>query len=349
MRVSNLSRLVAAALAALAATSACGSRFAVAGDFSVAQRWKLGGAGGWDILVADAAAKRLYVTRGDRVVVVDTESGKNVGEIPHTDGVHGVALAHEFGLGYTSNGKANSITVFDLKTLKTVKEIKIDGQNPDLILYDEPTRQVFVFNGRSANASVIDAKSGTVAGTIALDGKPEFAVSDEHGRVFVNLEDKSELLAIDAKTRKVDTTWPLTACEEPTGLAIDIAHHRLFSACGNEHMAVTDSTNGRQVASVPIGNGPDGAAFDPQLGLAFSSNGQDGTLTVVHEDDPDHFSVVQTLATQKSARTMALDPQTHRIYLAAADFGAAPAATTEQPKPRPPMVPDSFVILVAGK
>ncbi|HEY2397055.1 MAG TPA: YncE family protein [Rudaea sp.] len=349
MRVSNISRLVATTLAGLAATSVCGSRFAAASDFSLAQHWKLGGPGGWDILVADAAARRLYVTRGDRVVVVDTESGKNVGEIPHTDGVHAVALAHEFGLGYTSNGKANSVTVFDLKTLKTVKEIKIDGQNPDLILYDEPTRQVFVFNGRSANASVIDAKRGTVAGTIPLGGKPEFAVSDEHGRVFVNLEDKNELLAIDAKTRKVDTTWPLTACEEPTGLAIDIAHHRLFSACGNEHMAVTDSTNGRQIASVPIGKGPDGAAFDPQLGLAFTSNGRDGTLTVVHEDDPDHFSIVQTLATQKSARTLALDPKTHRIYLAAAEFGVAPAATTEQPRPRPPMVQDSFVILVAGK
>jgi DNA-binding beta-propeller fold protein YncE len=349
MRVSKMSRTLAATMAVLAATCICGSRSAAASEFSVAQHWKLGGPGGWDILVVDAAAKRLYVSRGDRVVVVDTESGKDVGEIPHTDGVHAVALAHEFGLGYTSNGKANSVTVFDLKSLKTVKEIKVDGQNPDLILYDKPTRQVFVFNGRSANASVIDAKDGTVVGTIALGGKPEFAVSDETGRVFVNIEDKHELVAIDAHTRKVDTRWPLSACEEPTGLAIDIAHHRLFSACANEHMAVTDSTNGRQVASVPIGKGPDGAAFDPQLGLAFTSNGQDGTLTVVHEDDPDHFSVVQTLATQRSARTLALDPKTHKIYLAAAEFGTAPAPTSEQPKPRPPMVPDSFVILVAGR
>lgn len=334
---------------AVAATAFSSCGFAAPADYAVKEHWKLGGPGGWDVLAADAMAKRLYVTRGDRVVVVDTESGKDVGEIPHTDGVHAVALAHEFGQGYTSNGKANSVTVFDLKSLKAVQEIRIDGQNPDLILFDEPTRQVFVFNGRSANASVIDAKSGTVAGTIALGGKPEFAVSDGHGRVFVNIEDKNELVAIDAKTRKVDTRWPLAACEEPSGLAMDIAHHRLFSACGNEHMAVTDSTNGRQVASVPIGKGPDGAAFDPQFGLAFSSNGQDGTLTVVHEDDPDHFSVVQTLATQKSARTLALDPKTHRIYLAAAEFGAAPAATTEQPRPRPPMVPDSFVILVVGK
>jgi DNA-binding beta-propeller fold protein YncE len=349
MRIPNLSALSAATIFAFAATSVSGPLVAAARDYAVAGRWKLGGPGGWDILVADSAVKRLYVTRGDRVVVVDTESGKNVGEIPHTDGVHGVALAHQFGRGYTSNGKANSVTVFDLKTLKALQEIKIEGQNPDLILYDEPSKQVFVFNGRSANASVIDAKSGTVAGTIPLGGKPEFAVSDEHGRVFVNIEDKGELVAIDAKTRKVDATWPLEECEEPTGLAIDIAHHRLFSACANERMAVTDSTNGRQIASVPIGKGPDGAAFDPQLGLAFTSNGADGTLTVVHEDDPDHYSVVQTLATQKSARTLALDPKTHWIYLAAAEFGTAPAPTTEQPRPRPPMVPDSFVILVAGK
>jgi DNA-binding beta-propeller fold protein YncE len=347
MSDSNVPRLHLFLAVAATAISSCG--FAAPADYAVKEHWKLGGPGGWDLLAADAAARRLYVTRGDRVVVVDTESGKDIGEIPHTDGVHAVALAHEVGHGYTSNGKANSVTVFDLENLKTVQEIKIDGQNPDLILYDEPTRQVFVFNGRSANASVIDAKSGTVAGTIPLGGKPESAVSDGHGRVFVNIEDKNELVAIDAKTRKVDTRWPLSACEEPSGLAIDTAHHRLFSACGNEHMAVTDSTNGRQVASVPIGKGPDGAAFDPQLGLAFSSNGRDGTLTVVHEDDPDHFSVVQTLATQKSARTLALDPKTHRIYLAAAEFGAAPAATTEQPRPRPPIVPDSFVILVVGK
>ena len=347
MRNPNTSHLPLFLAVAATAFSCCA--FAAPADFAVKEHWRLGGPGGWDVLAADTTAKRLYVTRGDRVVVVDTESGKDVGEVPHTDGVHAVALAHEFGQGYTSNGKANSVTVFDLKSLKTVQEIRIDGQNPDLILYDEPTRQVFVFNGRSANASVIDAKSGTVAGTIPLGGKPEFAVSDGHGRVFVNIEDKNELVAIDSKTRKVDTRWPLTACDEPTGLAIDPVHHRLFSACGNEHMAVTDSTNGHQVASVPIGKGPDGAAFDPQLGLAFSSNGQDGTLTVVHEDDPDHFSVVQTLATQKSARTLALDAKTHRIYLAAAEFGAAPAATNEQPRPRPPMVPDSFVILVVGK
>jgi len=196
MRNPNVSRLAAAPFLAVAAIAVSNCAFAASGDYAVKERWKLGGPGGWDILVADAAAKRLYVSRGDRVVVVDTESGKNVGEIPHTDGVHAVALAYEFGRGYTSNGKANSVTVFDLKSLKTQQEIKIDGQNPDLILYDAATRQVFVFNGRSANASVIDAKTGTVAGTIPLGGKPEFAVSDEQGRVFVNIEDKGELVNV---------------------------------------------------------------------------------------------------------------------------------------------------------
>jgi len=349
MRVSNVSRLAAAGLVALAATSVSCRAFAATGDYAVAGQWKLGGPGGWDCLVADPAAKRLYVTRGDRVVVVDTETGKSVGEIPNTSGVHGVALAHEFGRGYTSNGKTNSVTVFDLKTLKTLQEIKIDGQNPDLILHDASTKQVFVFNGRSADATVIDAKSGKVTAAIALGGKPEFAVADDHGHVFVNIEDKGELAAIDAKSRKVTAKWPLATCEEPTGLAIDVAHHRLFSACSNERMAVTDATNGRQVASVPIGKGPDGAAFDTQLGFAFTSNGADGTLTVVHEDDPDHFSVVQTLATQKSARTMALDPTTHKIFLSAAEFGPTPTPTAEQAKPRPPMVADSFTIIVASR
>jgi YVTN family beta-propeller protein len=325
-----------------------GRAFAAKGDYAVAGQWKLGGPGGWDCLVADPAAKRLYVTRGDRVVVVDAETGKSMGEIPNTSGVHGVALAHEFGRGYTSNGKTNSVTVFDLKTLKTLEEIKIDGQNPDLILYDASTKQVFVFNGRSADATVIDAKTGKVTAAIPLGGKPEFAVNDDHGHLFVNIEDKAnspQSMRSHAKSR-LSGSWRRARSRRdlPSTLPIIVS-----SACSNERMAVTDATNGRQVASVPIGKGPDGAAFDAQLGLAFTSNGADGTLTVVHEDDPDHFSVVQTLATQKSARTLALDPMTHKIFLSAAEFGATPAPTAEQPKPRPPMVADSFTIIVAGR
>jgi hypothetical protein len=315
---------------------------------TVVQRWKIGGPGGWDYLTADAVSHRLYVTRGDRVVVLDADSGKNVGEIAHTDGVHGVALAPELGRGFTSNGRSNTVTVFDPKTLKTLQEIKVDAQNPDAILYDPATQRVFTFNGRSANVSAFDAKTGNALGNIAVSGKPEFAVSDEHGRIFVNIEDKSELTVIDPKALKVLGSWPLKECEEPTGLAIDTAHHRLFSVCQSEKMIVTDSTDGHEVASIAIGKGPDAVAYDAQRHLVFSSNGE-GTLTVVHEDDADHYHVVQNLDTQKSARTLALDPKTKRVFLAAAEFGAAPAPTTEQPHPRPPMVADSFTILVVGE
>jgi DNA-binding beta-propeller fold protein YncE len=315
---------------------------------AVVQRWKLGGPGGWDYLTLDAAARRLYVTRGDRVVVLDADSGKSVGEIANTDGVHGVALAPELGRGFASNGRSNSITVFDIKTLKTLQEIKVDAQNPDAILYDPSTQRVFTFNGRSANASAFDAKTGSSLGNIALSGKPEFAVSDEHGRVYVNIEDKSELTVIDPKALKVVASWPLKDCEDPTGLAIDTAHRRLFSVCQSQKMIVTDSADGHEVASVAIGKGPDGAVFDAERSLVFSSNGE-GTLTVVHEDDPQHYHVVENVTTQKSARTLALDPKTHHVFLAAAEFGAAPAATAEQPHPRPPMVADSFTILVVGE
>lgn len=328
-----------AAQSSLAATAG-GQRAAV-------QRWPIGGSGGWDYLTFDGSARRLYVTRGDRVVVVDGDSGKPAGEIAATDGVHGVALAPALGRGFTSNGRSNSITVFDLKSLKTIQTIAVDAQVPDAILYDDFSKRVFTFNGRSANASAFDGASGTAAGTIALSGKPEFAVSDGSGRVYVNIEDKSELAVIDPKSLKVVATWPLHDCEDPTGLAIDVARRRLFSVCQNGKMIVSDSADGRQVASMPIGKGPDGAAFDRERSLIYSSNGE-GSLTVVHEDDADHFSVVDTIATQKSARTLALDPKTHRVFLAAASFGEPPAPTAEQPRPRPPMQADSFVILVVG-
>lgn len=318
------------------------------GKYSVTARWKIGGPGGWDLLAVDEGSRRLFLSRSDRVVVLDADSGKVVGEIAHTDGVHGIAVAADLGRGYTSNGKANSMTVFDLKTLEPISEVKIDGQNPDVILYDQNTHRLYTFNGRSANASVIDAKTLAQVGTIALDGKPEFAVSDGHGRMYVNIEDKAELSVIDEKTLKVVATWRLESCEEPTGLALDVAHHRLFSVCQNGQMIVTDSSDGHRVASVPIGRGPDGAAFDASRGLVFSSNGADGTLTVVHEDDPQHFRVVDNVVTQKSARTLALDAKTHHLFLPAAEFGATPAATAEQPHPRPTMVPDTFTVLVVG-
>lgn len=316
--------------------------------YSLIARWRLGGTGGWDYVTADPAARRLYVSRSDRVVVLDLDDGKPVGEIAHTDGVHGIAIAPELGRGFTSNGRANSVTAFDTSTLASLGEIHLDdAQNPDAILYEPKTRRVFTFNGRSANASAIDAKTFTVTGTIGLGGKPEFAVADARGRIFVNIQDRHEIAVIDAAAGKVVATWPIKSCDNPTGLALDDEHHRLFSVCQNNSMIVTDSSDGHEVARLPIGAGPDGAAFDAQRGLVFSSNGE-GTLTIVHEDDPRHFRVVDNVATQKSARTLALDPKTHRLFLAAAELGPAPPATPEQPHPRQPMVPDSFAILVVG-
>ena len=310
LRISMLMCAVAAAIIPAFASNAAEP----AGAYRVVDRWEIGGVGGWDLLAADAAAARLYVSHSDRVVVLDTSNGKSAGEIANTLGVHGIALAPGLNRGYTSNGRADSVTVFDLKTLKTLAEIKVSGKNPDVILFDPATRHVFTFNGRSANASVIDTADNREIGTIALDGKPEFAVSDGKGRIYVNIEDKSELTTIDTNARKVVTSWPLADCEEPSGLAFDAAHQRLFSACGNAKMIVTDSTNGKQVASLAIGKNVDGAAFDAQRHLVFSSNGE-GTLTVIHQDDADHYRVVDNLATQKSARTVALDAKTHRLFL----------------------------------
>ena len=331
-----------------AALSQPGHAADVPPHYTVGAHWKIGGSGGWDLLEFDSAARRLYVSHSDRVVVLDADGGRIVGEIAHTDGVHGIALAPDLGRGFTSNGKSNSLTVFDPKTLETTGEVKVDGQSPDIILYEAASHRVYVFNGRSANASVIDAKSLSAVGTIALGGKPEFAVSDGRGRLFVNIEDKNELVVIDARSLKVSARWPLKDCDEPTGLAFDSTHHRLFSVCGNKSMVVTDSKDGHRVASVPIGDGPDGVVFDAGRSLIFSPNGADGTLTVVHQDDADHYRVVDTVATQKSARTIALDAKTHRLFLPAAEFGATPAPTTEQPRPRPAIVPDSLTVLVVG-
>lgn len=293
----------------------------------------------------DSASRRLYVSRGTRVVVLDADSGAAVGEIPGTAGVHGIALAPDSKRGFTSNGRTATVTIFDTGTLAATGEVKVTGENPDAILYDPASRRVFTFNGRGRNATAIDAAAGTVAGTIPLDGKPEFAAADGKGRVFVNIEDKNEVTAIDARALRVEKSWPLPRCEEPTGMAIDAARARLFVVCHSRVMVVMDSNDGHVVATLPIGEGVDAAAFDPGTSLAFASNGE-GTLTVVREDGPDSFRVVENAVTQRGARTMALDEKTHRIFLATAEFGPPPAATPEQPRPRPSIVPGSFTILV---
>jgi YVTN family beta-propeller protein len=317
-------------------------------DLQVLQRWKVGGAGGWDYLTLDAAGKRLFVSRSTRVDVISTESGKVVGTIPNTLGVHGIALAEDTKRGYTSNGKANSVTVFDSESLAVIREVKLAAHNPDAILYEPVGKHVFTFNGASKDVTVLDASSLEVVATLAVPDKPEFAVDDGNGHIFVNIESEAgQMTVIDSRKLSIIRTFPLPGCATPSGLAIDKAHHRLFSVCDGKIMVVTDADTGKQVARVPVGEGPDAAAFDSKRGLAFSSNG-DGTLTVVREESADRYTVQATVPTQRGARTMALDPATGKVYVVTADFGPPPAATPEQPHPRPVPVPDTFTVLVVG-
>ena len=320
---------------------------AAAQEYKLAKTAKLGGEGAWDYLTVDAAARRVYVSRSTHVMVLDADTLAIVGDIPDTSGVHGIAIAADLGKGFTSNGRANTLTIFDTKTLKATGEVKT-GTNPDAILYDALTQRVFAFNGRSGDVTVVDAKAGAVLATIPVGGKLEFGQSDGRGRVFVNVEDKNEIVALDAKEMKVAAHWPIAPCEEPTGLALDVAHRRLFAVCGNKQMVVVDADSGRVLKALPIGAGSDGAVFDPATQNAFSSNGE-GTLTVVHESSPESFEVVQTVKTQRSARTITLDPKTHQLLLPAAEFGPPPSPTTEQPRPRPVAIAGSFAILVVQK
>jgi DNA-binding beta-propeller fold protein YncE len=310
----------------------------------VSRHIAIGGTGGWDYVSVDAVARRAYVSHSDRVEVVDIDAGKVVGLIPDTLGVHGIAIDHDGGRGFISSGRVSMMSIFDLKTLNRINDVKTTGDNPDAIMFEPSTKHVFTFNGRGKNATVFDTH-GKVIATIPLGGKPEFGVSDGQGRVFVNIEDTSELAMIDAKSNSVLQRWKLAPCDSPSGLALDRRHHRLFTVCENEMMAIVDSTNGHVVTTVPTGKGTDAAAFDDERQLAFASNGQSGTLTIVHESSPDKYEVVGNAATQRSARTMALDPKTHHIFLPAAKLGDAPAPTEKNPRPRPPVIPGSFELL----
>lgn len=332
----------------LATVPACAQGSSADGPYAVLHRTVTGGDGGWDYVTVDGPGQRVFMSRGTHVMVVDLRADSVVADIPSTPGVHGVALAPELGKGFTSNGRDSTVTVFDLRTLAATGSIKVTGRNPDAILYHPATRRIFTFNGGSANATAIDAASGAVAGTVALRGKPEAAVIDDAGNVWVNIEDQGEIEEFDPRTLRSLGHWALEGCEEPTGLAIDRAHGRLFSACSNGVMAVTSMADHRVVARVPIGRGADGAAFDPALHLAFATNGGDGTLSVVRQDGPDAYTVVQTLPTQRGARTIALDPATHRVYTVTAELGEAPAATAENPRPRRPVVPGTFVLITTG-
>jgi hypothetical protein len=342
MRKYILAALVVACFAGIASLAYAPAKY------EVTHKYVLGGDGGWDYLTFDAAGKRLFISRATHVMVVDPYKGAVIGDIPNTPGVHGIAVANDLGKGFTSNGRENSVTVFDLKTLKETDRIKIEGENPDAILYDPATKRVFTFNGRSKNATVIDAEKGTVVATVPLDGKPEFGVADGKGMVFVNIEDKNELTQIDARKAAVVKSWPLAGCEEPSGLAMDTKGRRLFSGCGNKVMAVSNADTGKVITTVPIGEGVDANAFDADTKLAFSSNGRDGNLTVVHEDSPDKFSVVENAPTEKFARTMALDTTNHDVYTVTAEIEEAPPAK-EGERPRRSMKPGTFTLLVVGK
>src|SRR5579863_8344745 len=313
--------------------------------YQVVKTIPIRGAGKWDYDIVDSAARRVYVSHSTHVVVLDADSGAVVGDIPDTLGVHGIALAPDLGRGFTSNGKANTVTIFDLKTLKAIGTVKTGGLNPDAIYYDAGSKRVFAFNGRSANAVAIDAADGKVAGMIPVSGKPEFAAGDDQGHVFVNIEDKSVLLEIDVHKLSVLHRWPLAGCKEPSGLAIDQKNHRLFSVCGNKKMMVVDADTGKVVATVAIGEDPDAAGFDPGTQLVFSSNGESGDLTVIHQDSADKYRVVENVPTKKYARTMAIDFKTHNIFLPIADFEPVAPKGEEEP----PMKPNTFGVLLVGK
>lgn len=342
---SRLLNLFVYVFAMLAISASCYAQSSP--GYHLLKKYVLGGEGRWDYLTFDPETHRLYISRSTHVMVVDAESGVVVGDIPNTSGVHGIAIAAEFGKGFTSNGRDGTVTIFDLKTLKPSGQVKV-GQNPDAILFDSISKRVFTFNGNSKDTTAIDAKSGTVVGTLALGGRPESGVADGKGKVFVNIEDTSQVVEFDARKLTVDATWSLAPGEEPTGIAMDRKHRRLFVGCANKMMAVLNADNGKLVATLPIGSGVDATAFDSETQLAFSSNGE-GTLTVVREDAPDKLSVVENVATQRGARTMALDSKTHRIFLVTAEFGPPPAPTPEQPRPRPAVVQGSFTLLVLGR
>jgi DNA-binding beta-propeller fold protein YncE len=328
------------------AASPAAPQTARASGYHLIKKVKLGGTGGWDYLEVDPATHRLFISRGTHVIVVDPD-GKLLGDIPDTQGVHGIAPVDEFNKGFTTNGRTADSTMFDLTSLKTLGNVKAD-KDADAVIYDPFSKRVFTFNGDANTSSAIDAATGKLISTFPLGGGPEFGATDGKGKIFVNLEDKSALVKFDAKTLKIENTWPLAPCESPSGLAIDAAHEILIVGCHNKIMTFVDGNSGKILGTVPIGQGVDANRFDPVTGYAFASSG-DGTLTIAHEDSPTKFSPVEMIQTQRGARTMAIDYTTHNVYLVTADFGATPAATADNPRPRPAIIPDTFTLLIYGK
>ncbi|HLX83408.1 MAG TPA: YncE family protein [Terriglobales bacterium] len=329
--------VVASAVVSLA--TLCASQ-----NYHVSEHWKVGGQGSWDYLLSDDAAHRLYITHNSRVEVVDSTTGKPIGAITGLKSTHGVALNPDGKTGYISDGAGNAVVVFNRADFSVLANVPA-GTNPDGITFEPVTKTVWAFNGRSNNISVLDSASNKVVATVPLPGKPEFPQADGQGSVFANIEDKNEIVKLDAANRKLIATWPLPGCESPSGMAIDRDKHRLFSVCDGGKMAIVDYDSGKVLGLAAIGDGPDAASFDPKHGLAFSSNGGDGTLTVVDSGKPG-FPALQNVKTEKGARTMAFDASTGRVYLVTAQFGPPPAPTEAMPHPRRSVVPDSFEIIV---
>jgi DNA-binding beta-propeller fold protein YncE len=313
-----------------------------AAGYQVVKTVALPGEGFWDYVTVDSDARRIYISHSPKVLVLDADSFKLVGEIPDTQGVHGIAIARELGRGFTSNGRSANSTIFDLKTLKTIGTVKT-GQNPDAIAYEPVTKRVFTFNGASQNATAFDAANGKVAGTIALDGKPEFAAADGKGKIFVNIESTSELVEIDAQDLRILHRWPLSPCASPSGLSMDPENRRLFVGCDNKMMAIVNADTGKVLATPAIGEGVDATRYDAGTKFALASNGE-GTLTVIKQESPDKYTVLDNVPTKKSARTMGLDLKTHNVVLPAADF-----LPPKQGERRGAMKPGSFVLLVVAR
>ncbi len=314
-------------------------------EYKITKKINTGVDAGWDYLIVDEPTQRLFVSHGMVTQVVDVKNGTLLTTIADTKGVHGIAIANDINKGFISNGKDTSVTIFNLKTLGVITKTKITGLNPDAILYDEFSHRIFVFNGKTANATVIDANTNKVIETIKLEGKPEFSVTDGKGKIYVNIEDKNSITLINSTNLKVEKNWSIAPGEEPTGLALDTKNHRLFAVCGNKLMVVVNAENGKVITTVPIGDGCDGVAFDETTQLIFASNGE-GTMTVIKQETENKYSAVQTVSTQKGARTITLNKTTHQLYLPAAEYGETPTATKENPHPRPSIKPNSFVILV---
>lgn len=338
----GLAVLVPLAMAGLAAIQA--QRPA---GYHLLKKHVLGGEGGWDYMALEGKTRLLYVTHGSAVEILNVDTGVKGEAIAGLKGVHGVAFAPKRNRGYISNGRGNSVSVFDLKTHKVLAEVPSSGENPDSVMYDAFSDRVFTFNGRTANATAIAAATDKVVGTVDIGGKPEFAVTDGKGTIFVNNEDTSEVVAFDAKSLEVKKRWSIAPGEGPSGLAIDLKGKRLFSVC-DKVMVVSDFENGKVVTTVPIGGGPDAVRYDAGAGLVFASNGE-GTLTVVKQESADKYTVLETVPTARGARTMELDPKTHHVFVVSAEYGPAPAPTQEQPRPRPAVVPGSFMVLEFGK